>query len=333
MAPDLLPLQDAHAREPRDHECRCGGDGSCEASAQAPRERPLNRPTFTGEALHAPLPTGELEIEEVCGKARDEALADATWGARADHIGALSALAAETLERPGFGKGFDPRYLAIAEVTGPGVGDWPGRVATTVLLQGCPWRCTYCSSTELQSPRVGGTVPWEDVLVGLEARRGRVDAVVFSGGEPTRQGALPEAMRLTRAMGYDVGLLTAGAFPGRLELALEHCDWVGLDIKATPEGYTDIVRTGMAGRRAWTSLEIVRDSGVDYEVRLTVDPVTHTREDVLDTVREIVRVTGRAPVLQEVRPRGTNPSYAKELAGRRLGDVLLPDDLPDLARR
>ncbi|WP_084075250.1 anaerobic ribonucleoside-triphosphate reductase activating protein [Demequina sp. NBRC 110052] len=333
MAPDLLPLQDVHAPEARDHECRCGADGACEGGGQESRERPVQRPTFTGETLHSPLPTGELEVEEVCGKAREEGLAASSWGARADHMGALSTLAAETLDRPGFGKGFDPRYLAIAAVRPPGVEDWPGRVAMSVVLQGCPWRCTYCSSTDLQSPRVGGTVPWDDVVVELEARRGRVGAVVFTGGEPTRQGALPEAMRIVRSMGYEVGLLTAGAFPARLELALEHCDWVGLDIKATPEGYTDVVRTGMAGRRAWSSLEVVRDAGVPYEVRLTVDPVTHTRADVLDTVREIVRVSGRAPVLQEVRPHGTNPSYAAELAGRRLGDVLLPDDLPDLARR
>ncbi|MDN4472089.1 anaerobic ribonucleoside-triphosphate reductase activating protein [Demequina zhanjiangensis] len=315
-----------------------GGDACCSdepvASSDADevlRERPLHRPVFT-EGWKAPLPTGELTFEEVCAKAREEvgAAQDVVVEVPSpDRRRASSADAA----RQGFGEGFDPKFLAIAALSAPNLEDWPGRLASTVLLQGCPWRCTYCFGTDLQDSRKGGAVEWEDVERELRARRGHTQAVVFSGGEPTRQGALSEAMRLAKEMGYEVGLQTAGAFPGRLELALQHCDWVALDIKGTPEGYSDITRTGVAGRRAYQSLEIVRDSGVEYEVRLTVDPLTHSRQDILDTVAEIERRTGRAPVLQEVQLAGTSPAYAEAVGDRCLADVLEPGDLPELVRR
>ncbi len=309
------------------------GEGACcsgDAGADVMRERPLHRPVFT-EGWKAPLPTGELTFQEVCEKAREEAGAPESTVVvpSLERRRATSGDAA----RQGFGEGFDPRYLAIAALSAPNLEDWPGHLASTVLLQGCPWRCTYCFGTELQDSRKGGAVEWTSVERELRARRELTQAVVFSGGEPTRQGALPEAMRLVREMGYKVGLQTAGAFPGRLELALRHCDWVGLDIKGTLDGYAEITRTGMSGRRAYQSLEIVRDSGVEYEVRLTVDPVTHSRQDVLDTVAEIERRTGRAPVLQEARAAGASATYADALAERCLTDVVPPEDLPELIRR
>ncbi|WNM24846.1 anaerobic ribonucleoside-triphosphate reductase activating protein [Demequina capsici] len=319
--------------EGRDQGACCEEDAAAsnaEDHSDALPLRPLHRPVFT-EGWSAPLPSGELTFEEVCLKARggDEQREPAFQVPHADRPRASAADAA----RQGFGEGFDPRYLAIAALSAPNVADWPGHLASTVLLQGCPWRCTYCFNTDLQDSRKGGAVEWESVERELRARRDSTDAVVFSGGEPTRQGALADAMRIVKEMGYKVGLQTAGAFPGRLELALQHCDWVALDIKATPDGYTAITRTGMAGRRAYAALDIVRDSGVPFEVRLTVDPVTHSRQDILDTVAEIERRTGRAPVLQEVRSAGTSATYAAELADRCLADVLEPGDLPELVRR
>lgn len=211
--------------------------------------------------------------------------------------------------------------------------DWPGKLVATVFLQGCPWKCTYCHNPAMQDTRTPGVVPWEAVLQLLRRRRGMLDGVVFSGGEPTRQPGLAAAIEDARELGFAVGLHTAGAFPARLAALLPAVDWVGIDIKATWARYDAIAGKPNSGPRAWAALDAVVASGVDHEVRLTVDPTVHTRADVLEVVRDVVRRGARAPVLQQARPDGANPAYAQALAGRGICDVIGPDDLPDLDRR
>ena len=211
--------------------------------------------------------------------------------------------------------------------------DWPGHLSATLFLQGCPWRCTYCHNPSLQNPRLPRGVSWEAVALILESRRGQLDAVVFSGGEPTRQAAIVPAMQTVRAWGYRVALHTAGAFPARLARVLPHVDWVGLDIKANPHEYGAITGIAASGEKAWQALAMVQDSGVDYEVRITVDPTVHRRESILDLVDALAAHGVEAPVLQEVRPDGANPEYARALGERRLTDVVTAGDLPQLQRR
>lgn len=226
-----------------------------------------------------------------------------------------------------------PHSLSIADITPIGTGDWPGRPAITVLLQGCPWTCTYCYQPDMQDSTAPGRVDWSEVLEHLEVRRGMVESVVFSGGEPTRQPGLLAAIRQVKAMGFRVGLHTAGAYPARLAAVLPEVDWVGIDIKHTPEQYAAITGKDVSGFKAWTSLELVQHSGVDYEVRITVDPTVHSREDVFDTVREVIRRGAHAPVLQQARPGGVSAAYKTALVRRGMYDVIRHDDFPDLARR
>lgn len=227
----------------------------------------------------------------------------------------------------------DPATLQIAGFAPFSSVDWPGLLSATVFLQGCPWECTYCHNPAMQDTRAPGVIAWSTVLATLQDRQGLLDAVLFSGGEPTRQRGLPAAMRVARELGFKVGLHTAGAFPGRLAPLLPLVDWVGIDIKAAPTAYERITGKAVSGMRAWSALELVQDSGVDYEVRITVDPTVHTRADVFDAVREVIRRGAKAPVLQQARPDGANPEYASLLARRGMYDVIRHDDFPDLARR
>ena len=122
--------------------------------------------------------------------------------------------------------------LAIAGLVPLSTCDWPGKLVATVFLQGCPWQCTYCHNPDLISPRTPGQVPFERVRELLAKRRGLLDGVVFSGGEPTRQRALGSAMREVRELGFGVGLHTGGSYPARLREVIGLVDWVGIDIKA-----------------------------------------------------------------------------------------------------
>lgn len=227
----------------------------------------------------------------------------------------------------------DPAWmLQIAGMTNMSSVDWPGKLTATLFLQGCPWECTYCHNPAMQDSRAPGIVGWDDVTALLDRRVGRLDGVVFSGGEPTRQRGLADAMRQAREKGFGIGLHTAGAFPGRLAMVLPLVDWVGIDIKATEGFYPQITGKGMSGRRAWESLRLVQEAGVEHEVRLTVDLTTHSRAEVLATIEQL-RERGEEPILQEARAEGANPAYASALGDRRLKDVLTDADLEGLLVR
>ena len=150
--------------------------------------------------------------------------------------------------------------------------DFPGELSTVVFCQGCPWHCRYCHNGHLLPARGAGRIPWLEIRRFLAQRRGLLDAVVFSGGEPTLQGALPAAMAEVKALGFKVGLHTAGPSPGRLRRLLPHLDWVGLDIKALPEDYPEITGVAGSGEKAWKSLELLLDARVALQVRTTPMP-------------------------------------------------------------
>jgi pyruvate formate lyase activating enzyme len=206
--------------------------------------------------------------------------------------------------------------LAIAGLARLSVCDWPGRLVATVFLQGCPWRCGYCHNPGLIDARTPGVMAWSQVRQHVVARRGLLDAVVFSGGEPTGQAPLADAMAQVRELGYAVGLHTGGAYPKKLAEILPLTDWVGLDIKGLPSQYLGITGVAAASGRAWQALELVLASGVDYEVRTTVDPRVHTPTQVASLISELQGRGVRNVVLQEARlPAG-------EVVGRTAGQVI-----------
>lgn len=204
--------------------------------------------------------------------------------------------------------------LAIAGLVRLSTVDWPDRIVATVFLQGCPWRCGYCHNPELVDPRTPGSVPWSQVRQLLTRRRGLLDGVVFSGGEPTRQAALVAAAREVHDAGYLVGLHTGGAYPRRLAEVLPFVDWVGLDVKAPARLYDAVTRTPGSARPALQSLALVLDAGVDVQVRTTVDPTVLSETDVAELTATLAAMGVRHHVLQTVRPDGTTPEYRAALA-------------------
>lgn len=150
--------------------------------------------------------------------------------------------------------------------------DYPGELAAVIFCQGCPWSCRYCHNGHLLSRSGEEQIEWASVIGFLKQRQGLLDAVVFSGGEPTLQSALKPAIQQVRAMGFKIGLHSAGAYPERLAELLPLLDWVGLDIKALPENYATLTGVSGSGEKAWESLQLLVASGVAYEIRTTVHP-------------------------------------------------------------
>ena len=165
--------------------------------------------------------------------------------------------------------------LRVGGLTALSATDYPGELAAVVYCQGCPWRCAYCHNPHLLPREAPGTIVWDDLLQFLERRRGLLDAVVFSGGEPTAQPALAQAMRAVRALGYRVGLHSAGIYPRRFADVLPLADWIGFDAKAPFDAAYERV-TGIRGsaQAALASARRLLASRVPCEFRTTWDSET-----------------------------------------------------------
>ncbi len=182
--------------------------------------------------------------------------------------------------------------------------DYPGELAAVVFCQGCPWRCRYCQNADLLPGRGQNELPWERILELLERRRGLLDAVVFSGGEPTLQAALIDAIKQVKALGYKTGLHSAGIYPNRLERVLPELDWVGLDIKALPEGYPATTGIPGSGEAAWDCARRLIAAGVAHEIRLTVHPALLPPEQVEKMLQRLDTMGAVRVILQLCRAAG-----------------------------
>ena len=182
--------------------------------------------------------------------------------------------------------------------------DYPGYLAAVIFCQGCPWRCGYCHNPHL-IPRHGDQpLEWSAVMSFLRRRQGLLDAVVFSGGEPTLQNDLQSAIDEVRDLGFKIGLHTGGTYPSRLKELLPSLDWVGMDIKASRADYVKVTSTPESGEKAWESAGLLLESGIPHEFRTTVHPLYHTPDSLLRLAGELRDLGAKHYVLQEFRPQG-----------------------------
>lgn len=123
--------------------------------------------------------------------------------------------------------------------------DFPGKVACTVFLGGCNFRCPYCHNFELVDGTMAPQLDDVSLLAFLDKRRGLLDAVCISGGEPLLNPGLPQLVRTVKEMGFAVKLDTNGTSPDALTAMIADglLDYVAMDIKASPRNYA--VATGL----------------------------------------------------------------------------------------
>lgn len=194
-----------------------------------------------------------------------------------------------------------------------------------VYCQGCAWNCCYCHNPHLRPRAAAPDVAWSELLEFLQRRRGLLDAVVFSGGEPTAQPGLAAAMRVVKALGYRIGLHSAGIYPRRFAEVLHLADWVGFDAKAPfDSAYERITGVRASGAAALESARALLASGVDCEFRTTWHAGFLSPTELARLVRSLRELGVRRYVLQEFRA-------ASGLAYPPVGDGATPG-LDALAR-
>ena len=177
--------------------------------------------------------------------------------------------------------------------------DFPGRVACTVFLHGCNYRCPFCHNAELLEGRGEPLMTEDELLAFLKKRTGLLDGVCISGGEPTLSPGLKELMAKIKTMGYAVKLDTNGSRPQVLkELVAEGLvDYVAMDIKNSPFRYPETCGlTRVDLESVEESIRFLLIGAVDYEFRTTVVKPLHDETSIAEMGRWLHNLAGEKPV-------------------------------------
>ena len=161
--------------------------------------------------------------------------------------------------------------------------DYPGRVSAVIFTQGCNFRCRYCHNPELVYPHMlQPSMPEEEVWAFLRRRKGTLEGVVVTGGEPTLQPDLIEFLTRVKELGYLIKLDTNGSKPEVLREAIEKklVDFIAMDFKAPLEKYSLITGVEFEPTILQQSMDLIRTSGIAYEFRTTYDKEVLTDEDI-----------------------------------------------------
>jgi len=175
--------------------------------------------------------------------------------------------------------------LPIKGFQGTTLLDYPGKIASILFLGGCNFRCPYCQNPDLVIPshlEALPDLPQAEILDALEDRRGFIDGVVVTGGEPALHPELPSLLRSAKCLGLAVKLDTNGYFPDLLEEVLKSglVDLVSMDVKASPGRYHRVAGVPVDPSRIARSARLLMGDGVDYEFRTTCVPGLISLQDV-----------------------------------------------------
>lgn len=166
--------------------------------------------------------------------------------------------------------------------------DYPGKIAATVFTIGCNFRCYYCHNPELVLPekiKNTKTLSEEEILNFLKGRKGLLQGLCITGGEPTLDNGLLDFIKQVKALNFLVKLDTNGSNPEVLKGLLENklLDYVAMDIKAPLAKYAIVAGVEIDLDHIQESIQLIRQSGLEYEFRTTIAPGL-TVQDILDIV-------------------------------------------------
>jgi len=192
--------------------------------------------------------------------------------------------------------------------------DYPGKTSAVIFTVGCNFRCPYCHNPELVSlGEETNILEEQEILDFLENRKNKLDAVVITGGEPTLHKDLLEFMRKLKNMGFLVKLDSNGTCPDLFKKALEEklVDYIAMDIKAPLDKYEKVTILPIDIEDIKKSIDIIKNSEIDYEFRTTIVESMLSKKDILEIADTISGA--RRYYLQKFVPTKVNDvAYLKE---------------------
>ncbi len=170
--------------------------------------------------------------------------------------------------------------------------DYPGKLACTVFTLGCNFRCGFCYSSELVLPEKIKNQPRveeADFFDFLDKKKGLLEGVVVCGGEPTIHKDLPEFIKKIKEKGFLVKLDSNGSNPEVLERLIKDklIDYVAMDVKAPKERYKEVVNVDIDPEKIEKSINLLKNSGINYEFRTTIIPGLLEKKDIIKVAKWI----------------------------------------------
>lgn len=193
--------------------------------------------------------------------------------------------------------------------------DYPGKTACMIYTIGCNFRCPYCHNPELVDETCEVAITEDEVLDFLDTRKGLLDGVVITGGEPTMHDDLLPFIEKVKAKGYLVKLDSNGTRPEMLKEAIGKnlVDYIAMDIKSPIAKYSQIVARPVDAEKIRKSIELLMASPVEYEFRTTVVKALLSEEDILEIGREI-QGAKRYYLQAFVPTKILNPQFKKKVS-------------------
>lgn len=192
--------------------------------------------------------------------------------------------------------------------------DYPGLICGIVFLQGCNFKCQYCHNPELVDSKLFKPgIRENEVLEFLNTRKGKLDAISITGGEPTIQEDLPSFIKQIKKMGFAVKLDTNGSQPQVIKhlLAEKLLDFIAMDIKAPLEKYKNIVNTQVNTESIKESIDLILKAKIPHEFRTTIVESQLEENDILQIGKMIAGANHY--VLQKFVPTKTlDKKFLKE---------------------
>jgi len=188
--------------------------------------------------------------------------------------------------------------------------DYPGKLAATVFLFGCNFRCPWCYSSELVLPeKKQPEISEKEVIDFLKERQDLIEGVVICGGEPTINKDLEKFIKKIKKLGFLVKLDTNGSNPKALKELIKIVDYVAMDVKLPKDKYLKVL--GIKPDNIDKSIKILKESKIDYEFRTTVVPDILDKKDILKIAKWISGA--KKYYLQNFRPEKTlDPKFEKK---------------------
>ncbi len=173
--------------------------------------------------------------------------------------------------------------------------DYPEKIASTIFIFGCNFKCGFCHNPELVVKENNGEYSKKEILEYLEKRKKYIEGVCITGGEPLLT-IDTDFLRSIKQIGYQIKLDTNGSFPERLKGLIEGklIDFVAMDIKSTKEKYNSITNTNADIKKIEESIKIISRLK-EYEFRTTVIEDLHTKEDVKKIAKWLNEIAQRKP--------------------------------------
>lgn len=170
--------------------------------------------------------------------------------------------------------------------------DFPGKISAVLFLSGCNFRCPYCHNPELVGGQPGcpAFINETCIIEFLAKRKGFLDAVVISGGEPTIHDDLFEFCKKLKAFGFPIKVDTNGSRPQVIHKLIQNglVDYIAMDIKTDPLNYSSLVTNGFNPKNILESIHVIMDSGIDYEFRTTcIKPLIN--EKIIENISRLIK--------------------------------------------